>query len=124
VDRLIDALGAGPGAAEPHALKAAAARRAIDEARAAIGEGAAPPTIEQLAASATRLLGAGRRRRLVPVVNATGVLLHTNLGRAPMGRRQLDAVEAVAAGYSNLEFDLAEGAGAAATTTPVSCSPP
>src|SRR5439155_15308114 len=63
----------------------------------------------QLAASASRLLEAGRRRRVVPVVNATGVLLHTNLGRAPMGRRQLDAVEAVATAYSNLEFDLAEG---------------
>ncbi len=112
VDRLIDALGpegsAGAGG-EPHALKAAAARRVIDEARGAIGAGAPAPTMEQLAASATRLLEAGRRRRVVPVVNATGVLLHTNLGRAPLGRRQLDAVQAVAAGYSNLEFDLAEG---------------
>jgi len=109
VDRLIDALGTNEGAGEPHALKAAAARRVIDEARVAIGEGAPAPSMEQLAASATRLLEAGRRRRLVPVVNATGVLLHTNLGRAPMGRRQLDAVEAVSTGYSNLEFDLAEG---------------
>jgi L-seryl-tRNA(Ser) seleniumtransferase len=112
VDRLIDALGpegsAGAGG-EPHALKAAAARRVIDEARGAIGAGAPAPTMEQLALSASRLLEVGRRRRVVPVVNATGVLLHTNLGRAPMGRRQLDAVEAVAAGYSNLEFDLAEG---------------
>ena len=112
VDRLIDALGpegsAGTGE-EPHALKAAAARRVIDEARGAIGGGAPAPTMEQLAASASRLLEAGRRRRVVPVVNAAGVLLHTNLGRAPMGRRQLDAVVAVAAGYSNLEFDLAEG---------------
>jgi L-seryl-tRNA(Ser) seleniumtransferase len=112
VDRLIDALGPASGAGaggEPHALKAAAARRVIAEARAAIGGGAPAPTMEQLAASASRLLAAGRRRRVVPVVNATGVLLHTNLGRAPMGRRQLDAVAAVAAGYSNLEFDLAEG---------------
>src|SRR5438094_1344880 len=111
VDRLIDALGAGPAGAggEPHALKAAAARRVIDEARVAIGQGVPAPTMEQLAASARRLLEAGRRRRVVPVVNATGVLLHTNLGRAPMGRRQLDAVAAVATGYSNLEFDLAEG---------------
>ncbi|HKN48881.1 MAG TPA: L-seryl-tRNA(Sec) selenium transferase, partial [Actinomycetota bacterium] len=112
VDRLIDALGPAGGAGaggEPHALKAAAARRVIDEARGAIGGGAPAPTMEQLAASASRLLEAGRRRRVVPVVNATGVLLHTNLGRAPMGRRQLDAVEAVATAYSNLEFDLAEG---------------
>src|SRR6266853_218109 len=42
-------------------------------------------------------------------LNAAGVLLHTNLGRAPMGRRQLDAIEAVSTGYSNLEFDLAAG---------------
>jgi L-seryl-tRNA(Ser) seleniumtransferase len=105
VDRLIDALGTG----EPHPFKAAAARRVIDEARAAIAGGAPAPSIGELAAAATRLLEAGRRRRVVPVVNATGVLLHTNLGRSPMGRRQLDAVEAVSAGYSNLEFDLAEG---------------
>src|SRR4030081_2648957 len=110
VDRLIDALGTNEGAGgEPHALKAAAARRVIDEARTAIGDGAPAPSVDQLAASAIRLVEAGRRRRLVPVVNATGVLLHTNLGRAPMGRRQLEAVEAVATGYSNLEFDLAEG---------------
>src|SRR5207302_1710097 len=112
VDRLIDALGPAGGAGaggEPHALKAAAARRVIDEARGAIGQGAPAPSMEQLAASASRLLEAGRRRRVVPVVNATGVLLHTNLGRAPMGRCQLDAVVAVATGYSNLEFDLAEG---------------
>ena len=112
VDRLIDALspeGDSGAGGEPHALKAAAARRVIDEARGAIGGGAPAPTMEQLAASASRLLKAGRRRRVVPVVNATGVLLHTNLGRAPMGRRQLDAVAAVATGYSNLEFDLAEG---------------
>ena len=112
VDRLIDALGPAGGAGaggEPHALKAAAARRVIDEARGAIGQGAPAPSMEQLAASASRLLEAGRRRRVVPVVNATGVLLHTNLGRAPMGRCQLDAVAAVATGYSNLEFDLAEG---------------
>jgi L-seryl-tRNA(Ser) seleniumtransferase len=108
VDRLIDALSAG-GVTEPHALKASAARRVIDEAREAMGNGAAAPTMAQLAAAATRRLEAGRRRRLVRVVNATGVLLHTNLGRAPLGRRQLDAVEAVATGYSNLEFDLAEG---------------
>jgi len=105
VDRLIDALGPAGGAGaggEPHALKAAAARRVIDEARGAIGGGAPAPTMEQLAASASRLLEAGRRRRVVPVVNAAGVLLHTNLGRAPMGRRQLDAVVAVATGCSGL----------------------
>src|SRR6266571_620343 len=105
VDRLIEALGTG----EPHPLKAAAARQAIGEAREALRAGGAAPTLEDLAAAASRLLEEGRRRRVLPVVNATGVLLHTNLGRAPLGRRQLDAVEAVSTGYSNLEFDLRAG---------------
>jgi len=105
VDRLIEALGTG----EPHPLKAAAARRAIADAREALRAGGAAPTLEELATAAGRLLEEGRRKRVLPVVNATGVLLHTNLGRAPLGRRQLDAVEAVGTGYSNLEFDLGAG---------------
>jgi L-seryl-tRNA(Ser) seleniumtransferase len=44
------------------------------------------------------------------VVNATGVILHTNLGRAPLSRAAIDAVAQVANGYSNLEYDLARGA--------------
>jgi L-seryl-tRNA(Ser) seleniumtransferase len=43
------------------------------------------------------------------VINATGVVLHTNLGRAPLARAALDAMAAVASGYSNLEYDLAAG---------------
>ncbi|MCW5969658.1 MAG: L-seryl-tRNA(Sec) selenium transferase [Blastocatellales bacterium] len=43
------------------------------------------------------------------VINATGVVLHTNLGRAPLGRRSLAAINEVAAGYCNLEFDLTTG---------------
>jgi L-seryl-tRNA(Ser) seleniumtransferase len=61
---------------------------------------------------------AGRVRRavqqleapsLVPVINATGVVLHTNLGRAPLAAAALDAMRDVAAGYSTLEYDLAGG---------------
>ena len=44
------------------------------------------------------------------VVNATGILLHTNLGRAPLGKVQMDAVMQAMAGYSNLEYDLSTGA--------------
>ena len=105
VDRLIEAI----GSSEPHALKAAAARRVVAEARTAVRGGAPAPSPAELAAAAGRLLEEGRRRRVMPLVNATGVLLHTNLGRAPLGREAMDAVEAVAMGYSNLEFDLAEG---------------
>jgi L-seryl-tRNA(Ser) seleniumtransferase len=46
---------------------------------------------------------------LCPVINATGVILHTNLGRAPIGERALDHVREVASRYSNLEFDVAAG---------------
>ena len=46
---------------------------------------------------------------LVRVINATGVIIHTNLGRVPMGTEQLAAVSEIAGAYSNLEYDLAEG---------------
>jgi len=46
---------------------------------------------------------------LRPVINATGVILHTNLGRAPIARSALDHIRETATGYSNLEFDLASG---------------
>jgi len=47
--------------------------------------------------------------RLQPVINATGVLLHTNLGRSPLGQRAANALGEVATGYSNLEFNLLDG---------------
>jgi L-seryl-tRNA(Ser) seleniumtransferase len=76
-------------------------RRALDEARAAIRSGApAPDDIEDRARQALERLDAPSMRR---VINATGVVLHTNLGRAPLPR--LDP----AYGYSNLEYDLGAG---------------
>jgi L-seryl-tRNA(Ser) seleniumtransferase len=52
-------------------------------------------------------------RRSMPglrrVINATGIVQHTNLGRAPMAQEAIDAVANVAAGYCNLEFDLEQG---------------
>lgn len=46
---------------------------------------------------------------LVPVINGTGILLHTNLGRAPLAESALQAMQSTGAGYSNLEYDLTEG---------------
>jgi L-seryl-tRNA(Ser) seleniumtransferase len=78
-------------------------------ARDQVRQGAAVPSEEEVVGIAETLLAEHERSLLVGVINATGVLLHTNLGRAPLGPRQLDAVRAVAGGYSNLEFDLTTG---------------
>ena len=67
------------------------------------------PSFEEVVASARAFVDEHSRSLLSPVINATGVLLHTNLGRAVLGRRQLEAVARVAGGYSNLEYDLVAG---------------
>ena len=64
---------------------------------------------EEVVAAATARLTDEASRGLVRTINATGVLLHTNLGRAPLAREALDAIVEAAGGYSNLEFDVASG---------------
>ena len=92
----------------PTALLTAVARDAVDAARAAIEAGATPSEADVLADAAARV-EAQRMRLLQPVINATGVLLHTNLGRAPIGDEALNAAFAIARGASNLELNLASG---------------
>lgn len=62
-----------------------------------------------LAASVLERLERSAFEMLVPVVNGTGILLHTNLGRAPLATSALDAMQTIGATYSNLEYDLAQG---------------
>ena len=50
-----------------------------------------------------------RRGRLQPLINGTGILIHTNLGRAPLGPAVVEALGAIAANYNNLEYDLSGG---------------
>jgi L-seryl-tRNA(Ser) seleniumtransferase len=94
-------------ASVPHELAVPAARTVLERAREEIGAGREPaPLVEAVLAELDRL----RRPSLRRVLNATGVLVHTNLGRAPLAARALERVAAVGAGYSNLEYDLERGA--------------
>lgn len=85
-----------------------ALRQALAEARDAVAAGAAAPGPEVIAAEAVAAIERRTNRGLRPVLNATGVLLHTNLGRAPLSAAALAAITA-AAGPTNLEVDLADG---------------
>jgi L-seryl-tRNA(Ser) seleniumtransferase len=87
-------------------LVVAAARSALERAREEIRAGAEPG---DLVARVEHELASARSARLRRVVNATGVIVHTNLGRAPLAGAALERVREVAAGYSNLEYDLHEG---------------
>ena len=83
-----------------------AARAVLARAREEIQAGADPG---DLAARLTEELEATRRPRLRRALNATGVIVHTNLGRAPLADAALERVHEVARGYSNLEYDLTAG---------------
>jgi L-seryl-tRNA(Ser) seleniumtransferase len=111
VQRLIDSAGGKELCARySHDAVVAALRAELAAARAAMAAASGPPpSMEALLATAEQALHAGRRPALRRVINATGVVLHTNLGRAPLARCALDAMAEVAAGYANLEFDLAAG---------------
>jgi L-seryl-tRNA(Ser) seleniumtransferase len=86
-----------------------AVRSAIEEARCGLRRGLSLPPDPQCLAHRSREILESRRATLRPVINATGVLLHTGLGRAPLADEAVAAVVAVARGYCNLELDLDSG---------------
>ncbi len=88
-----------------------ALRLTLDETRARLkADGqTASPSLDSILASVESRLAAWTTPSLAPVINATGVILHTNLGRAPLSESTIQAMNAVAANYSNLEFDLETG---------------
>ena len=94
-------------ASTPRALVVEAVRGAIAAARDSSGS-VALDDAEWVRAVRERVSRA-QRPSLRPVINATGVVLHTNLGRAPLARAAVEAMVAVSAGYSNLEYDLDAG---------------
>ena len=94
-------------AGAPRALLVPAARSALARAREEIQAGSDPgDLVERVELELESARGARLRR----TINATGVIVHTNLGRAPLATAALERVSAVAGGYSNLEYDLVEGA--------------
>ena len=86
-----------------------ALRQVLDEVRDGFSETRQVPGLEVLLSSALALLQNWTTPSLKPVINATGVILHTNLGRAPLSRAAIQAIQEVSLGYSNLEFDLTKG---------------
>ncbi len=91
---------------EPHDLVLGAARSVLERAREEIRVGREPsPLVDAVLEELAR----GRRPSLRRVLNATGVLVHTNLGRAPLADAALARVAEVGSGYSNLEYDLERG---------------
>lgn len=86
-----------------------ALRQATDEARQAYRASQLIPARDELLQNAHSLLQKWASPSLQPVINATGVVLHTNLGRSPLSASALKALQDVSLGYSNLEYDLSAG---------------
>ena len=84
-------------------------RDQVAASREAVKSGDRPPSVEDLVASIEERAASEWRSRPLPVINATGVVLHTNLGRAPLSREAMEAVRRAAGSYSDLELDLGTG---------------
>jgi L-seryl-tRNA(Ser) seleniumtransferase len=88
-----------------------ALRTTLDDIRARfkLDPELALPTTDEILSRAESRLSDWTRPTLIPVINASGVILHTNLGRAPLSKATIAAMQTVSLGYSNLEYDLEAG---------------
>ena len=86
-----------------------AIRNVLDKVRLGYAEASTIPDLESLLDQVGLKLQNWTAPTLREVINATGVILHTNLGRAPLSQAALDAIQSVASGYSTLEYDLHKG---------------
>lgn len=94
----------------PRGLLVDASRAVLDDARAALSDGdATPPSPDELSSRVAARVAERLRPSLRPVLNATGVVLHTNLGRAPLPESAIQAMIDVSRGYSNLEYEIDSG---------------
>ncbi|MFC1921261.1 L-seryl-tRNA(Sec) selenium transferase [Chloroflexota bacterium] len=110
VDKVLSEAGIVPLADRyPHELLVSITRQQLEEERAAIASGKKCRAIDKIILSISDKLQALESLSLRPVINATGVVLHTNIGRASMSREAIKAMDDIAGSYSTLEFDLATG---------------
>jgi L-seryl-tRNA(Ser) seleniumtransferase len=89
----------------PRSLVVDAIRQTLDDIRSAADAADSEKILDSILERVTQ----AARPSLRPLINATGIVLHTNLGRAPLADAAIAAVSAIAGGYSNLEYDLAAG---------------
>src|SRR5687768_3618319 len=102
VDRVLRDLG-DPGLPRPALL--AVVRRELAALRADPQSVDAESVLRRIRSAVESL----KLARIQPVINGTGILVHTNLGRSPLGERVVETLRDVAANYNNLEYDLATG---------------
>lgn len=93
----------------PHELLVELIRQHLHQVRSSIAAGNQCPSIDEVVESIYAQVHTLESPSLRPVINATGVILHTNLGRAPLSRETTDAMNRIAKDYCNLEFDLDSG---------------
>lgn len=98
-------------AACPEAVAKDALREYLDSLRMAIKEGKSNvvPSVEEIARDVSKIAASLMEPGLKRVINATGVIIHTNLGRSLLAKKAVDAIVNVATGYSNLEYDIEKG---------------
>ena len=92
-----------------HMILVEACRESIEAARKGILAGGQAPMPALIVDDVYTRVERAMRPSLVPVINATGVIIHTNLGRAPLSEDAIAAMRAAAQGYSNLEYNLDAG---------------
>ncbi len=93
----------------PRALVVEAVRQVLEDSRQSISGGEPAPSTDSLADAVSGRVRTLVQPSLAPVINATGVIIHTNLGRAPLSQETVAAMGEASRGYSNLEMDLAAG---------------
>jgi L-seryl-tRNA(Ser) seleniumtransferase len=93
----------------PHDLLVSIVRQCLERERVSIASGKAGASIDGVIRSVIRAVQSLEKPSLRRVINASGVIIHTNLGRAPLSVESLAAMEEVSRGFSNLEFNLENG---------------